>query len=423
MASTRPGAPARVLLPVLLCAALTVGGASGAVGGAGAAGAVGASGSDRDLAAQLGARFPRAGLGPGAVGEVVDAASGAELWSSGAGTGRMPASTAKLGTAVAALTLLGPGHTELTSTRYRAADDTLYLVGGGDPDLDQDALGALAADTARALKARGLTQVTLRFDDSLFPAPALSPGWLPDYYPYELAPVRALALVGERSADTALSAAASFGRRLAAEGVRSAAPARAPAPPDAAPVAAHSSTPLWQAVEYMLKVSDNDIAEELLRLAALARHRAASWQDGTATVRAVLDGYRVPLDGTALYDGSGLSRADRMTPRALGAIAALTVRPGPGRLLWPLFAGLPVAGRDGTLSSVNHRFDTSPSSCAAGLVHAKTGTLHDASALAGVTRGPDGRWRAFAFLENGAVTTAAARRGLDALAATVNGCW
>ncbi|QMU69521.1 D-alanyl-D-alanine carboxypeptidase/D-alanyl-D-alanine-endopeptidase [Streptacidiphilus sp. P02-A3a] len=403
-------------LPVLLCAAL-------AVGGPGAAGAVGASGGDRGLAADLGARFPRAGLGPGAVGEVVDAASGAQLWSSGAATGRMPASTAKLATAVAALTLLGPDHTELTSTRYRAADHTLYLVGGGDPDLDQDALGALAADTATALKARGLTQVTLRFDDSLFPAPEPSPGWLPDYYPYELAPVRALALVGERSADTALSAAVSFGRRLAAAGVESAAPSRAPAPPDAAPLAERGSPPLWQAVEYMLKVSDNNVAEELLRLTALARHSAANWQDGTAAVRAVLGGYRVPLDGTALYDGSGLSRADRMTPRALGAIAALTVRPELGRLLWPVFAGLPVAGRDGTLARANHRFDTPPSSCAAGLVHAKTGTLHDASALAGVARGPDGRWRAFAFLENGAVATAAARRGLDALAATVTGCW
>jgi len=335
----------------------------------------------------------------------------------------MPASTAKLATAVAALTLLGPDHTERTSTRYRAADNTLYLVGGGDPDLDQDALGALAADTARALKARGRTQVTLRFDDSLFPAPAPSPGWLPDYYPYELAPVRALALVGERSADTALSAAASFGRQLAAAGVRCAPPTRAPAPADAEPVAVRSSGPLWQAVEYMLKVSDNNVAEELLRLTALARHGTADWQDGTEAVRSVLDGYRVPLDGTALNDGSGLSRDDRMTPRALGAIAALTVRPELGRLLWPVFAGLPVAGRDGTLAGANHRFDTPPGSCAAGLVHAKTGTLHDASALAGVTRGPDGRWRAFAFLENGAVTTATARRGLDALAATVVGCW
>ena len=403
---------------VLLCALLAL-----ALGGAATAGAVDVPAGGGDLSAKLAARFPRAGLGAGAVGEVTDAASGAELWSSGAGTGRMPASTAKLATAVAALTVLGPDRTQRTSTRYRAADNTLYLVGGGDPGLDQETLGRLAHDTADSLRARGVAAVELRFDDSLFAAPAPSPGWNPDYYPYDLAPVRALALVGERSPDTALSAARRFGERLAADGLRATAPSRAPAPPDAAPVASRSSQPLWHTVEYMLKVSDNDIAEQLLRLTALARHGTPDWQHGTAVVRSVLTGYRVPLEGTALYDGSGLSRLDRMTPRALAALAALTVRPRLGRLLWPLFDGLPVAGRDGTLSSAEHRFSTRPSRCAAGLVHAKTGTLHDASALAGVARGPGGGWRAFAFLENGDVPAATARPGLDELAATVEGCW
>ena len=408
----RWGVLPRVLVPVLLVGALAVG-------------EVAAAGADcgPDLAARLADRFPRAGLGAGAVGEVLDAASGTVLWSSGPDSGRMPASTAKLATAVAALTVLGPDRTERTSVRYRAADNTLSLVGGGDPGLDLAALQALAADTAKTLSARGLTRVTLRFDDSLFPAPVLSPGWQPGYYPQDLAPVRALALVGERLPDTALATARRFGELLTVDGVQVGAPTRAVVRPDAVAVASRTSQPLWQTVEHMLKVSDNNTAEVLLRLTALARHGAADWQDGTDAVRSVLGGYGVPLDGVALYDGSGLSREDRLTPRALGAIAALIVRPGLGRVLRPVFAGLPVAGRDGTLSPADHRFSTWPSSCAAGRVRAKTGTLHDAAALAGVTRGPDGRWLAFAFLENGAVPLDAARQGLDGLAATVQGCW
>ncbi|MBC3841300.1 hypothetical protein GXW82_16330 [Streptacidiphilus sp. 4-A2] len=124
-----------------------------------------------------------------------------------------------------------------------------------------------------------------------------------------------------------------------------------------------------------------------------------------------------------MFDGSGLSRQDRMTPRALAAIAALTVRPRLWRVLSPVFAGLPVAGRDGTLSPADHRFVEPPSNCAAGRVWAKTGTLHDAAVLAGVTHEPGGRWRAFAFMENGGTSTAGARLGLDRLAATVEGCW
>ena len=388
-----------------------------------AAAAVGAAEGGSGLAGRLAERFPRAGLGAGAVGEVLDTASGAVLWSSGAGAGRMPASTAKLATAVAALTVLGPGRTESTAVRFRAADDSLYLVGGGDPALDRSGLRTLAAEAAKALKARGLTRAALRYDDSLFPAPAPSPGWEPDYYPDEVPPVRALALLGERSPDTALSAAERFRALLAEDGIRSGPPVRAATPPGAEAVAVHSSPPLWRTVEYMLRVSDNAVAEDLLRLTALARHGAADWQDGTGVVRSVLAGYGVPLAGTALFDGSGLSRRDRMTPRALGAIAALVVRPGLRGLLRPVLDGLPVAGRDGTLSAADHRFSTRPSSCAAGRIRAKTGTLHDADALVGLTGGADGHRLAFAFLESGPVPVQAARNGLDALAATVEGCW
>ena len=501
---SRRWAAARCALPLSVALALTLGAGAGGAAAAAQRGTAGqVSAGERALAAVLAERFPRAGLGPGGVGQVIDAASGRVLWSSGPGTGRMPASTAKLATAVAALTVLGPERTESTSTRYRAEDGTLYLVAGGDPELDPDGLGALAADTAKALKARGVTQVHLSLDDTLFPAPSRPPGWPPGYYPYVVAPVRALSLVGDRTEDTAQTAARLFQRQLAGDGVRSvaggpssgtpapptpappipapptstgpsgptgpsdptdpgappveegdaaagrsgalrsaasyatatrtattaaaatAAPAigRAAVPREAEPLAVHTSRPLWSTVEYMLKVSDNEIAEELLRLTALATGRPATWYDGTAAVTRVLAGYHVPLDGVALYDGSGLSRRDRLTARALSALAALTVAPAYRSLLWPVYAGMPVAGRDGTLSSDLHRFSTRPSSCAAGLVRAKTGTLHDATALAGVTRDRNGRWLAFAFLENGSTPVHTARHGLDGLAATVEGCW
>ncbi|MHA6757847.1 D-alanyl-D-alanine carboxypeptidase/D-alanyl-D-alanine endopeptidase [Streptacidiphilus sp. PAMC 29251] len=424
-----------------------------ATGGTRASAAGGPTAADRTVAARLQVRFAGAGLGAGAVGQVVDVASGRTVWASGAGTGRMPASTNKLAVAVAALTALGPDRTEQTSTRYAAATGTLYLVGGGDQRLTSADLGALAAATAKALIRQQLPVTALRVDDSLFPAPTAataSPGWLPGYYPSELAPVRALALCGARVNDTALAAGKLFagqlaqqltasgvrltasgvrltasGVRLTASGVRLTAgqPTRAAAPATAVELAAHTSKPLWEAVEYMLKVSDNNIAEGLLRLTALARHRPPTWQDGTAAVREILTGYRIPLRGVAMFDGSGLSRRDRMTAAALSALAALAVDPRAGKQLWPLFPGLPIAGQDGTLAARLHRFSIGPSRCAAGLVHAKTGTLHDTVALAGVARGHDGRWKAFAFVENGPVPLSRARDGVDRLAATVTGCW
>ncbi|MBC3841301.1 hypothetical protein GXW82_16335 [Streptacidiphilus sp. 4-A2] len=106
-------------------------------------------------------------------------------------------------------------------------------------------------------------------------------------------------------ADTGLSAAGRFAAQLAADGIQVTPPVRARAPQDAVPLASRDSLPLRRAVEYMLKASDNNIAETLLRLAAPARHRPADWQGGTQVVRSVLEGYGVPLDGSPCSTAAG----------------------------------------------------------------------------------------------------------------------
>jgi len=385
-------------------------------------GADGADGADRTAAARLAVRFPRSGLGAGAVGAVLDADSGRTVWAGRADRAVMPASSAKLALATTALTVLGANRTERTRVLYRTG--TVYLVGGADPLLTRGALAALAARAGAALRARGVRTVRVRVDDSLFPAPAMSPGWRRDYYPGEVSPLRALAVHGSPSTDTALAAGRAFAGALAGHGVgRVGKVRRSRAAAGSATLAAHTSPPLSTAIRSMLQHSDNWIAEDLLRLTALAAHRPATWRGGTRTEWSVLARYGVPLAGVRLYDGSGLSREDRFTARALAAIAALAVAPAHARVLGPLLAGLPVAARSGTLAASYRRFTTRPSSCAAGRVHAKTGSMTGVAALAGLTRGRDGRWKAFAFVENGRDETAAVKRGLDDLAATVTGCW
>jgi len=58
-----------------------------------------------------------------------------------------------------------------------------------------------------------------------------------------------------------------------------------------------------------------------------------------------------------------------------------------------------------------------------GKVWAKTGTLSDVVALAGFTKGADGRLKAFAFLVNGKDSSTSLKQNIDMLAATVNGCY
>ena len=55
-------------------------------------------------------------------------------------------------------------------------------------------------------------------------------------------------------------------------------------------------------------------------------------------------------------------------------------------------------------------------------MQAKTGTLVDAVALAGIAQGADGRDRLFVFLESGLRKNTSVRLAIDTLATAVVGC-
>ncbi|SEK54391.1 D-alanyl-D-alanine carboxypeptidase/D-alanyl-D-alanine endopeptidase [Streptacidiphilus jiangxiensis] len=424
--------PRRILRPILrrptlrrACVVALVGASafSLSVGTAMAAGEAG----DGRIYNQLRLRFhPLTGL---ASGEVLDASgpsAGHLVWSSGAGEALMPASTTKIGTAIAALSVLGPNHTE--RTRALLEGHTLYLVGGADQHLTGDDLNALADATATALRARHLTGVTLYVDDSLFPhVQPVSPGWQPGYVPGEVSSISALQVFGHENVDSALYAGNVFRSRLGTHGigVQGGVLGRAKAPRAATQLASHTSDSLASEVERMLKDSVNDNAEGFARLTALAVGQSADWKGATTAVRSVLNSrYHVPLTGVQLYDGSGLSRSDRMTAHALAYMAALTVNPRYSSVLQYVRAGFPVAGVDGTLGPSWGRFTTAPTNCAVGRIDAKTGTLTGAIALAGLALNKqDGQWKAFAFLEEGGFNTTSARDLIDRWATTVEGCW
>jgi D-alanyl-D-alanine carboxypeptidase/D-alanyl-D-alanine-endopeptidase (penicillin-binding protein 4) len=176
----------------------------------------------------------------------------------------------------------------------------------------------------------------------------------------------------------------------------------------------------------MLKHSDNDIAETLLRTTALAAGRPATFEGGTQVVRQVLSHvYGVSLAHFELYDGSGLSRADRIPAATLAQILELLTQPRYAHTLGSVLDGLPVSGEAGsTLGPEYGRFDDPQSQCAVGKVHAKTGTLTGAIALSGLTQGKDGRWKVFSFVENNSTADPdTIKDAMDGLAATVNGCW
>ncbi|MFJ6212341.1 D-alanyl-D-alanine carboxypeptidase/D-alanyl-D-alanine-endopeptidase [Streptomyces sp. NPDC092296] len=369
---------------------------------------------------------------------ITDAATGRLLYGSGETVPATPASTTKIGTTIAALTLLGPDHRLTTRVVREAGSGEVVLVGGGDPTLTAlprakgadpatapASLRELADRTAAALKAAGTTSIRVGYDTSAYSGPGRNA-----YYDGEnLATVTALttdegridphgAEAAARYADPADHAAQTFAGLLRDHGLTVTAVRPATAPAGAAQLAQVQSPTLARLVERLLTESDNDLAEAVARQAAIAAHRPASFEGAAAAVRETLARAGVPLGGTELHDGSGLSRDNAIPPAVLTELLALAASDDHPELR-PVLSGLPVAGFTGTLQD---RYTATGSDSAAGLVRAKTGTLNGVNTLAGLVVDRDGRLLAFALMAGGGADAGTVRAALDRIAVHVAAC-
>ncbi|MCH1866149.1 D-alanyl-D-alanine carboxypeptidase/D-alanyl-D-alanine-endopeptidase [Nocardioides sp. CFH 31398] len=343
-------------------------------------------------------------LGPHVVAGVA-ALDGSPAVLAGDRDAAIPASTTKLLTSTAALEALGPDRRFATRV-VSPQRGRITLVGGGDPLLervpDPDAevgdppradLRTLAQRTAEALRADGVRRVEVSYDASLFTGPASSPTWEADYLPDGVvSPISALWADrgvrpdGVRASDPALEAARSFADALREAGVRVTGAVRSrPAPGGADEVARVAGMPVDRLVEHLVETSDNEVAEVLAHQVGLEVEGEGSFAAGARAVTATLDGLGIDLAGSELNDGSGLSRANRLTATALLDTLAVAGRPGRPELR-AVLTGLPVAGFTGSLE---FRFDT-VDPVALGAARGKTGTLTGVSGLAGVVTAADG---------------------------------
>lgn len=392
------------------------------------------------------------GLGERLHVSVLDLATGESLYQRGPDTPTVPASTTKLVTAVTALAARGPAYRIPTRAVAGAEPGEVVLVGGGDPTLAIDGDGAypgaarldeLAEQVRGAL---GDTRVTsVGVDSSLFSGDVYG-RWDADIpsggY---VGPVTALMTDGGRVDPTQVEPPAArwpepdlaTGRAFAellglgadTEVTRRRAPA-SPAPatgPPAGAVAAGTelgrveSPPLLNLVELALVHSDNVLAEALARQVALARGEPASYRGAAAAIDDVLAELGLPAGESDLVDGSGLSRADHLTPTLLTDLLALAADPA-YPALHGIFGGLPVAGWSGTLAD-RYRPAQPDAAPGAGVVRAKTGTLYQVNAIAGLVVTADGRALAFALLADQVpVDQFEAQDALDRIAAALAGC-
>ena len=156
-------------------------------------------------------------------------------------------------------------------------------------------------------------------------------------------------------------------------------------------LAEHVSVPLGDSVKLVNKISQNLHTEMLLRTAA---RQNGLWSTPEEMLKTPQDFYAavgIAPDDVIQTDGSGLSRHDLVTPRAI--VTLLKYAQGQ---TWfaPYYASLPVAGIDGSLQ------DRMKGTVAAGRIHAKTGSVEHVRTLSGFAETPSGRRLIFSFLSN-----------------------
>ncbi|MFD3870079.1 D-alanyl-D-alanine carboxypeptidase/D-alanyl-D-alanine-endopeptidase [Streptomyces sp. NPDC058623] len=163
-------------------------------------------------------------------------------------------------------------------------------------------------------------------------------------------------------------------------------------------LARHESPPLTELLVPFLKLSNNGIAEHLVKEIGQVRRSEGGWRAGLAEVDGFLQVNHL-RGARSQADGSGLSRYNLMTARQYTALLVFA-RTQPWYDVW--FRALPVAGDPrrmvgGTLAR------RMGGTAAEGRVHAKTGSMTGVDALSGYVEAADGSMLTFTVLVNNIV--------------------
>ena len=387
-----------------------------------------AAAADQALVKRLARQMRAAGPSSGAY--VVNLTTGEQVFRWRQAKQRILASNTKLFTTAAALARFGSEGTLGTEVRGTGELDTegayggdLYLRGGGDPSFGSaryaaryyGSPGATVESLAELLEQAGIERVTGRVigDESAFDSLRGGPESGFGVSPW-VGPLSGLSFnrgfADERGRSWQLDpprfAAGRLDAALEARGIPvRLKPRTGPTPADAATLASVDSPPMDRLVRITNKPSDNFFAEMLLKDLALQANGLGT----TAAGARLAAGYARRLgSGVHLADGSGLSRADRASPRQIVRLLGEVYERDQEQYGGAFADSLPIAGRDGTLVDRMRR-GPARSRC-----RGKTGTLSNVSALSGYCEALSGDTYAYSILMN-FVYPPGARRLQDAM--------
>lgn len=343
------------------------------------------------------------------------------LYSRNAGKLFMPASNQKLLSSAVALHQLGPNYRFRTVVARRGElkdgvlNGDLVVIGNGDPSISDrmrgNAMTAMQA-IADSIIAHGVKQITgtLRPGGDALPDAIYGYGWELDdmrtsgtptdellfnegqeRYIRHTARGDSVDLIGTQN--PTLSYLSALDTAFRARGVTSGGTSAV-----IVPLTEHLDTlyvfdspPLKDILPPFLKPSQNQIGEILIKTLGRERLGVGIADSGAVVITRQLREWGVDSLGVLVYDGSGLSRHDLVTPET---IVKILTNMQQDTAFQVFYDALPIAGVDGTIRT---RMRNTP---AANNLHAKTGTIEFVRSLSGYVTDADNDRLIFSFLSN-----------------------
>ncbi|WP_315335570.1 D-alanyl-D-alanine carboxypeptidase/D-alanyl-D-alanine-endopeptidase [Pseudomonas grimontii] len=180
-------------------------------------------------------------------------------------------------------------------------------------------------------------------------------------------------------------------------------------PSTATLLAEHQSAPLQALITPLLKLSNNNMSEALLKAMGRKTANAGTAAAGVAAVAAFMQ--RQGLDPATLsqVDGSGLSRRNLVSAQNLTDLLLVTAKQ-PWFDAW--YNALPIAGNADRMTGGSLRYRLR-GTAAENNLHAKTGSMAGVSSLSGYITDAQGRRLVFSMISNNYVSDAAPVRALE----------
>ena len=378
-----------------------------------------------------------------------DVTDGSVLFESNAQNSMLPASLTKIYTAASTAITLDPDSRFVTKVKY--LDNSVYLVGGADPQLGTESnpvkadLADLAKQTAEKLKEFNVFEVNVFIDDSILGPLQRPTDWVDNYFSSsEIHLISALNLddpsaPGQAPVDPSITTGQKFAVYLLKNNIKvNGLVFRKTAPQDAFEVAKEYSKSVSQIIEDLLLISNNQDAEIIARVASLVAQNDPSTEAATDLILEDVEMLGISSVDNVIRDASGLSRSNKISPSDISQLIYKSIKnpeitksnrgettkfmltpssPIPADP-WSVFTGLPTGYGLGTMKK---RFDE-VGSPGRGVVRAKTGSLNRVVTLAGTITTKDNVMLSFSILVNKVEQPQSVREAIDNLLNAIAQC-